>query len=206
MWVKIALFISVVITIITLIYAFIKCHNDPVPNSIIIQNGTDLTGVNERIIKAHIAKTYINSLTSPFPITHEFSHWMVILETEKHKHYLISTSPKRYIEIINTECNKYSRCIAYNYQGRKEVFIKTRSFDVKNVNMNVIDYCNAILQYYITRGEYNLFSNNCQDMVEYGLVNVLKITEAKDELKHSYNFAHIAADILRNKTMFTPSA
>ena len=202
MWKEILIIILSLTTIISLVYSIIKCTCNPSKYSIVIHEDVDTDGLYERITRAYITLSSINKFTSPIPITHEFSHWMVLLETEKDKHYLVSTSSKQCVEIINTNFDKYIKCCMYRYQEERYCYVKKQGFEVKNININVIDYCKKLLKHYILVGDYTFFVNNCHHMTEYGLTKILRIDEAKDYLKRSYSFRHIIADICNNNTEF----
>ena len=200
-WKNIVMMAAIVVAIVAIIISFIKCMSNPAGQSIVIHDGVDLSGLNDRIEKAFIAHSAINRLISPLPLTHEFSHWMVLLKTNTNKFYLISTSPKQCVEVINTNYNEYVKRVMYQYQDYRDFYVKIKGYDVKNVNMSVFDYCNQLLKHYICEGTYRFFSNNCHAMTEYGLMKILKITEAENELKRSYDVLHVAKDIWNSKSV-----
>lgn len=189
-------FILTIHTIIT------ELSNKTSKYSIIIYKDVDINGIYENISKAYIALTTIDKKSSMLPLTHEISHWMVILETDTDKHYLISTTPQGYVEIMNANFdNKVKRRI-YIYQGEPYCYVRKQGYDVKNIKMNVLEYAKKLITHYSIIGEYSLFVNNCHHMTEYGLTKILRIDEAKDYLKRSYDLYHVIADVWNNNSEF----
>ena len=205
-WKDILLVLLITITIISIIYSYIKCSCNPALHTIVIHDDVDIKGLNDNIINVYAVVSTINGIVSPLPITHEFSHWMVLVETDKNKYYLLSTSPKECIEIIGASYDEFVKCVMYDYNNAKHFYAKINKYKVKNVKISVIDYCNKVLKYYISMGKYTLFNNNCHRMTEYGLTKVLKVEEAEDYVKRSYNPLHVAKDIIANKTEFSPKS
>lgn len=201
-WKDIVMVASLLIAIVTIIVSFIKCAANPAGQSVVIHDGVDLTGLNDKIEKAFIARSTINKLTNPIPLTHEFSHWMVLLKTVTNKYYLISTSPKQCVEVIDTSYDDYAKCIMYKYQDYRDCYVKVKGFDV-NTNITVMDYCDKLLKHYICEGRYRFFSNNCHAMTEYGLLKILEIQDAEEDLKRSYSVPHVVKEILTSDTAFS---
>ena len=88
LWKNILLILLALITVISILYTYIKCSSNPALQTIVIHDGVDLSGLHDNIKKVYIVLSRINKFVDPMPITHEFSHWMVLFETETNKHYL----------------------------------------------------------------------------------------------------------------------
>ena len=205
MWKFIVIGVCLVLVIVLIVCMLGRYNPDPCKRTIMIHRGVDLTGLYGRIVKVHIAISTINKITNPIPLTHEFSHWMVLVKTDQNKHYLISTSPRQCVEIISTSYDDYVKCVMYKYQDNRDCYVKVKGYDVNKVNINVMEYCDLILKHYIRQGKYHFFNNNCHAMTEYGLLHILKVDDAANELKRSYNVVHVCKDILTNNTVFSPN-
>lgn len=201
MWIMVLVISLFIISLASILYAFLRIP-PIVKHTIIICDDVDIRGLNEKITKVYLTYSPINKLTSILPITHEISHWMVIIETVNNYTYIISTSSNQCVEIINSHYNKYMNHIIYNYHGQEYYYKVYKSFDVKDVNINVLKYCEEILKHYKQNGKYTLFNNNCHNMTEYGIINVLKINEAQELLKRSYKPGHLIKEVITNNEIF----
>ena len=134
-------------------------------------------------------------------ITKFFSHWMVMVKTSDGSFYLISTSPKHFVEIINPNYDGYTKDNLYVYQSKEYFYSIVKKYKKINNPVNVLEYAHAIVDEYIKRGDYGLFSTNCQYLTSYGLKNVLKVN-CKNELNIYYDKLRILNELWRKRHDF----
>lgn len=184
-----------------MIYAYIVSRPTDVADAIIIQNGISINSLTKRIVKAYLTISTINNVTKMFPITRELSHWMVMLQVEDGEYYLISSSPQHYIEIINPDFDGYTRHNIYKYQHKEYHYSVIKLYNVLDVNINVLEYCQELMRIYIKRGEYKLFKNNCHKITIAGLCDILHVKHG-EELTVDYSMRDILKNVWKNRNKF----
>ena len=198
---KITVLIIVFICIVCLCYSYLHTKKTDVNNAIVIQYGIKLKSLMKPITKAYLCLSQINYISSIFPITKYFSHWMIMVKTSDDNYYMLSTSPKHYIEILNPNYDGYTKHNLYIYQNKEYYFSVAKVYNDIPVKINVLDYANKIIKEYIKRGKYTLFSTNCQYLTSYGLKNVLHVKH-KGELDITYNKFDILSELWEKRHDF----
>lgn len=194
----IMLLIVIIVAVICIICReYIKRYNNCY-NSIVIHKGCKYKELLCNIQCAFFILSEMNPIWFGLPVTHNFSHWMVLLTTYDSNNYLISSSPRHYVEIIKVDnFNEYNKVIPYKYNNSTLYCYKVKKYNVKT-KMNILEYCEKIIDYYNSTGVYNLLRNNCQIMTSYGLRYVLQV-DCDKEIQRDYSVSNIIKELWINR-------
>ena len=192
------IFVICVFCLILFIYKFLSKSNEYYYNSIIIQDNVKIKSLSRNITKAYlIISRMANSLTTVLPITKYFSHWMIMLQTDDNEYFMISASPKHFIEIINPNFDGFKKHNIYYYHDRQYYYTIIKEYDDIKPKISVMEYAKKLIKEYDRCGKYNLLSINCQYLTVYGLTNILHI-KCGNEITLNYNISDILINIIKN--------
>ncbi len=139
------IFVICVFCLILFMHKFLSKSNEYYYNSIIIQDNVKMKSLSRNITKAYLIISRMeNSLTNLLPITKYFSHWMTMVQTDDNKYFMISASPKHFIEIINPNFDGFKKHNIYYYHDRQYYYTIIKEYDNIEPKISVINYAKML--------------------------------------------------------------